>query len=146
MDVDAISSAIAARYAPAQVTPPATLTNVRVATSDLPDELGPLPAVLVVPDSGSLAPGNGTRVGEHVWLVRFYLDRVGDLPRQMNVLRRWVGVLVDQHRTGMQLGGLVVYVRTIGWAIRILPFQGSDYAGIELRLAVGTVEAWAPSS
>lgn len=148
-DFDAIAQAVAARYAAAQVTPPAGLSNIRLATADLPQKLVVgrstfRPVVLVFPDEGSLAPSSGyQRQGEIRFKVRFYLVRSVDLARETNALRRWLTVLVDQHKTSMQLGGLVTWCRTVGWRLALLPYAGVTFAGIELDVSVGTIEGWA---
>lgn len=145
VDYNAVAAAIAARYAPAQVTPPAGLANVRVSTANLPNHLTMLPAVLVFLDAGELTPGNGTRLGEGVFLARFYLGAPKSLARDMVKLTKWLGVLVDQHGTGLQLGGLVVAVRTRGWKVGMMDYNGVTFSGIELRLQVVTSEPWTPS-
>lgn len=146
MDVDAIGQAIAARYAPANVTPPAGLTNVRKATADLPQAITAVPIVLVFPDSGELAPGNGTRLGNATWYVRFYFGVSRNVARETNACRRWLSVLLDQHRTVLALGGLVTAVRTVGWKVGLLDYGSKRYFGIELRIQVVTSEPWSASS
>ena len=147
VDVDAIAAAIATRYtAGAGLVPPAGLLNVRKSTADLPQKLGQMPVVLVFPVSGELEPGGQTRVGEHVFLARFYLRRATDLARETNELRRWLKVLLNVHGTASTLGGLVAIVRTRGWTLGDLSFDGITYAGVELRLQVVTSEDWSPTA
>lgn len=145
-DFNAIAEAVAARYAPGQVTPPAGLDNVRQATADLPQAITKTPVVLIYPDSGELAPGNGTRLGEHRFLARFYFGLTRNLERETNACRRWLTVLVDQHGAAAQLAGLVAVVRTVDWRIGQMDYAGKTYTGIELGLQVVTSEAWTPTA
>jgi hypothetical protein len=148
MDANAIDTAIAARYAPAQVTPPAGLGNIRSSSADLPNRLGPLPAMLVFPDSGAFpgsGGGHGTRLGRHRRLARFYFARSKDLPRELNACRKWLTVLLDQLETGMQLGGAALVASVVDYRIATLPYGGIDHTGIELGIEVQTSEPWTPT-
>lgn len=145
-DFDAIATAIAARYAAAQVTAPSGYTNIRKATADAPNDLVVFPTVVVFPDGGTFEPGNGTRIGGHDFLVRFYFEKAADLPRQLTVLRKWATVLVDQHLTSVQLGGTVASVRTMRWTVGVHSYGAQEYAGIELAVHVTTSEAWSPTA
>lgn len=146
IDLDAIAEAIAARYAPGLLTPPAGLDAIRSSSANLPNNLGALPLVLTFLESGELTPGNGTRLGDHRFLVRFYLAETGDWTRHSDQLRRWAAKLLDVHLTGAQLGGLVAAVRTRGWRIGSMRYAGQTYAGAEMRLQVVTSDSWAPTA
>lgn len=145
IDFDAIGSGIAGRFAPAQVTPPAGLGNIRSSSIDLPNRLTLLPRVLVFPDRGALAPGDGSRLGTADYLVRFYFSRARDLPRDTNACRKWLGILVDQIRVGetLGLGAPVAVVRVAGYRVGILPYGRLDYVGVELAIRVTLSMAWA---
>lgn len=145
MDVDAIATALAGRFASGAVTPPAGYGNVRSSTADLPNQISATPAVLVFADSGVFATGNGTRTGESTYTVRFYFAPTLDGTREQAALRKWATVLVDQLRGAVQLGGLAGVTRATvdAWSIGILRYGTVDYAGIELGVTVGTSEAWA---
>ena len=148
-DFDAIATAIAARYAPAQVTPPAGLGNVRVASTNLPNRLTVLPAVMVFPDQGTFpgeGGGHGTRLGRSTFLVRFYFAVTKDLPRELNACRRWLTILVDQLKPSLQLGGIVVSAAVLSWRIVSMSYAGVAYTGIELGVSVQTSEPWSPTS
>lgn len=149
VDFDGITTAIAARYAPAAVTPPVGLTNVRRATGDWPNALGALPTVLVVPDQGAMDTGGGSRAGLHEWIVRFYLALYSTkgVGRQMNACRKWLPILTDQLKTGggVQLGGKADNAEVATWRMGVLDFAGRSYSGVELRIRVTTSEGWNPS-
>jgi hypothetical protein len=143
-DFDAIAVALAARYAPAQVTPPTGgYDNIRLSTADLPGQMTPLPTVLIFPDNGDFQTGNGTRTGGQEWLVRFYYNQIGDITRDMVALRKWLTVLVDQLRISAQLGGIVTVARVMTWKIGQMAYAGADYSGIELGVHIVADEPWA---
>lgn len=145
VDFDAIGTGIAARFAPGVVTPPAGLGNIRRSSIDLPNRLTVLPQVLVIPDQGELAPGNGSRLSEADYLVRFYFSVTRDLPRETNACRKWLGILIDQIRVGETVGASppVAVIRVRRWRFGILPYARTDYTGIELTLRATLTEAWA---
>ena len=147
-DFDAISAAIVLRYAPAQVTPPAGLTNIRSSTGDAPNQLGPLPAVIVVPVQGTFTGGASERLGEHDFLVRFYLAQaaLADFSRDLPALRKWLTVLADQLKASTQLGGIVAAARVTTWKLGVMRYADADYSGIELGAHVTTSEGWAASA
>lgn len=147
MDIDGIATAIAARFAAAQVTPPAGgYDNVRVSTADLPGQMTPLPTVLVFLDSGDFGHFPGMRDGRQEWTVRFYYNQAGDVARDMKTLRLWLAVLIDQLRASAQLAGIVTLARITRFKIGILNYAGLDYTGIELGVHVVTNEAWVATS
>lgn len=144
-DLYAISTAIAARFAAAQVTPPATFQNIRVATAAPPGAMPALPCVIVFPDQGDFDTGNGTRMGVHQFTVRFYYGQAGDIARDAVALQKWITVLADQLRISVQLGGLTSVARCTvdGYKVGYLNYGGKDYSGIELTVGVTTTEGWA---
>jgi hypothetical protein len=144
-DFDAIATAIAARYAPGQVTPPTGYANIRTSTADAPGNIV-APCVIVFPEAGTFEPGSGTRIGPSDFLVRFYFEKAADLPRQLTALRKWLTVLVDQHLLSVQLGGTVASCRTMRWSVGLLEYGDQPYAGIELGVHVVTSEAWSPTA
>lgn len=146
---DTIGDAIAARFAAAQVTPPAGLTNVRSSTADPPSALsGALPCVVVVPLAVDFRTGNGSRFGSMSWTVNFYLAEraLADLARDVSALRRWLGVLVDQLRGSVQLGGLVARATIDGATIGLLTYAGNTYSGISIDVTVITTEGWSATA
>lgn len=143
MDMDAVATAIATRYTAAQVTPPTGYNNIRASTADIPNQLPPLPCVVVFPDSGDFRTGNGTRMGGHDFLVRFYFAQAIDLTRDMNALRKWTTILTDQLKLSTQLGGIVDVATVDGYQMGLLKYVGETYSGVELRIHVVKSEAWA---
>jgi hypothetical protein len=141
-DFDAIGTALAARYAPAQVTPPTGYENIRSSTADLPTQMLPLPAVLAFLDEGSFRTGNGDRFGTHRWVLRFYYNQAGDIERDMTALRRWLTVLADQLRLSAQLAGVVTRCTLDSYRIGIMRYAGLDYTGIEFGVSLVTTEGW----
>lgn len=140
--IDTIAAAIAARYTAANMPAPGGLAAVRSSSADLPQTLGALPCVLTFVDSGSFDAGNGTRLADLRFLVRFYLQKRRDLSRETNRIRTWLPVLVGQHQTGVTLGGLVARVWTAEYRVGTLPYAGADYAGVELVVMARTSIPW----
>jgi len=145
-DFDAITVALAARFAPGAVTPPAGYDNIRTSTGNLPGQMVPLPAVLVFPDSGVFDYVPSKRDSTHEFVIRFYYNQIGDLERDMVALRKWLTVLVDQLRLSTQLSGIVTFARIATWKIGVLEYANVNYSAIELRAVVKVNEGWAPSS
>ena len=145
IDFDAIGAGIAARFAPGVVTPPAGLGNIRRSSADLPNALTVLPVVLVMPDRGTLAPGNGSRLVESDWLVRFHFSVTKDLPRETNACRKWLGILIDQIRVGevVGVGPPIAVIRVNSYRVGVLPYARRDYTGVELGLRASLSHAWA---
>ena len=142
-DFDAINTALVARFAAAQVTPPAGYDNIKVATGDLPTGMLNTPAVLVFPQSGEFTHYPGKRDSVHEFIVRFYYNQSGDLERDMVALRKWLTVLVDQLKLSTQLGGAVTLANVRSWTIGILDYTPNTYTGIELTCELVVNEAWA---
>lgn len=146
-DFDAIGVALAARYAPAQVTAPAGgYQNIRVSTNYWAAAALPLPFVYVVPSDGAFVTGNGSRQGAHNFLVRFYFAESGTPEKDSKALGKWMTVLVDQLKLATQFAGIVSVARVMDWRLGILPFGGKEYSGIELTVHVVTDESWAAVS
>lgn len=143
-DFDAIGTALAARYLAAQVTPPTGYRNIRVATTALPNQISMLPAVLVFPEGGDFHTGNGTRVGQSKWTLRFYYDESGDLSRAQAALLAWATVLVSQLLGAVQLGGTAGVTRAVvdSWKPGTMTYAEKEFVGIELGVTVDTSEAW----
>lgn len=143
-DFDAITTALAARFAPGVITPPTGYDNVKVSTGDLPQQMLPLPAVLTYPNGGEFRYFPGKRDASHEFIVRFYYNQTGDLERDTVALRKWLTVLVGQLSASLSLGGIVTSAHLASWQIAILSYAGLDYTGVELVVSVVTNEPWSP--
>lgn len=144
-DYDAIAIALAARYAGGVTTPakPAGLTDVRVATANLPNAAPRCPAVLVFTDRGTLDGGNQTRIGLTTFRVQFLLRQGVDLARDEAQLRQWLTVLVDRLKPAfVTLGGIVSRCAVTSWTLGGVRAYGKVFSGIELVVVVRTDEAW----
>jgi hypothetical protein len=142
-DVNAITIALAARFAAAQVTPPSGLQNIRSSTGSPPNQLPATPCVIAFPIEGDFRTGQGTRLGAGQWIVRFYYAQTGDILRDSTALQKWSTVLVDQLKGAVQLGGIVARATVDHWKIGIVAYAGTDYSGIELTVEIVTSESWA---
>ena len=142
-DLDAIAVAIAARFAPGQLTAPVGYATIRASTANPIAQITVTPVVMVTANEGEFDTGNGTRMGLQSWWVRFYLDQVGDTERAEVALRKWATVLIDQLKASVQLGGTVARATVDSYKIGILTTLGGDYWGIELVVSTTTTEGWA---
>lgn len=142
-DFDAMAVALAARFAPAAVTPPTGgYVNIRSSSAYPTAALGPLPAVLVVPLEGEFVSGNAKREGGHTFAVRFYFSQTGTPEKDMKALLKWLTVLVDQTKAAVQLGGIVDMALVTDWRVGMLSFGEQDYSGIELSVRIVAHESW----
>ncbi len=144
MDVQAIAQALAARFAPANVTPPSGLQNIRVSTEYLPDFIGAPPTVLVFPPEETFAYTPGSRQSVQDWPIRFYEAQVTGPGRTVDRLYRWrsvlIGQLLDQTQLGESADG-VAWVGIVAARIGTLTYGDVEFQGIEMvarvRLAEG---------
>lgn len=143
-DFDAITVALALRFDPSTVTAPAGgYDNIRVSTGNLPNQMTPLPTVLVFPESGEFTAYPGKRDSLHQFVVRFYYNHTGDLVRDTVALRKWATILVDQLKVATQLGGTVTRATVDSWSMGVFTYAGLDYTGLELHVGVLVNEPWA---
>ena len=144
MDVQAIAQALAARFAPANVTPPSGLQNIRVSTEYLPDVMTSPPTVLVFPPEEQFAYTPGSRQSVQDWPIRFYEAQVTGPGRTVDRLYRWrsvlIGQLLDQTQLGESADG-VAWVGIVAARIGTLTYGDVEFQGIEMvarvRLAEG---------
>lgn len=144
MDVQAIAQALAARFAPANVTPPSGLQNIRVSTEYLPDFIGAPPTVLVFPPEEQFSYTPGSRQSVQDWPIRFYEAQVTGPGRTVDRLYRWrsvlIGQLLDQTQLGESADG-VAWVGIVAARIGTLTYGDVEFQGIEMvarvRLAEG---------
>lgn len=144
MDVQAIAQALAARFAPANVTPPSGLQNIRVSTEYLPDFITSPPTVLVFPPEEQFSYTPGSRQSVQDWPIRFYEAQVTGPGRTVDRLYRWrsvlIGQLLDQTQLGESADG-VAWVGIVAARIGTLTYGDVEFQGIEMvarvRLAEG---------
>src|SRR5689334_8369225 len=119
-----------------------------MATANLPSKPSVLPAVFVLPDSGTFEYYGQARWGTHSWRALFLYAETSDPPRETRAVNRWMPVLMNAH-TDSQLanafGGTFADVTTTGYTVGRVTYAGSTYTGAELSLTLTTVEPWAPS-
>lgn len=142
IDLDAIAIAIAARFDPSIVTPPAGYADVASSSANPPNQIAALPAILVFADSGVLEQPGNSRHGEHLFRVQLLYSQGVDLELDGPALRKWATVLLYQLQAASQLGGTVADVVISAWRIRRLRWSGLDYSGLELDVRVHTTEGF----
>lgn len=142
-DFTAAATALAARYAPAQMTAPTGYKAVKLSTFTPPEAMPPTPCVFVfAPEAGTYDTGGGTRIGEHDFMVRFYYDQAGDMARQAAALLKWMPVLFGQLRQSVNLSSTVDLAHLVSYKTGYITYSGLDYAGIEMTVRVVTSEGW----
>jgi hypothetical protein len=146
LDFDAVAVALAARYAPGVMSPPAGQAALRLSTATMPQQVTVTPVILVFPDSGTFEYGSSTRQGDALFKLQFLYSMGVDMARDSVALRKWAGVLADQLRGAAQLGGIVASARVSGWRTVKITYGGDEFNGIELDVAIVTTEAWTATS
>jgi hypothetical protein len=145
-----IADALAARFAPANVTPPTGYRNIAQSTARLQNNLANVPFVAVFPpEPGEIAVtiSPGRRITEIPFKVRFHFDRAsGDLSKITTALYAWAAVLFDQLQTNSKLGlagsGVMKSMPTTGPGFAVLPYAGTEYDGIEWIVTVWIEDAY----
>jgi hypothetical protein len=143
MNLLTIADALAARYAPGLVTPPAGLKNITASTARPPNNIPNTPFVIVWSQEGDLTYLAGQRDSEITLNVCFYYSKAeGDTPREYVALQSWVGVLLDCTHGQMQLGVTgVKKAIPLKWEIGTLIYAGVTYEAITIGVRVWTQEA-----
>lgn len=146
IDFEDVAQAIVTRFSAANVTQPSGEDDVRLATEQLPNQIGPTPAMLVFPPIVSFSYGPSTRKATAVYPVRWYLYRVKDQPRNASLILRWMASLYAQLEGQVQLG-LSSYV-THGVVSELTPgllsYADEQFEGIETTVTVHMWEGLAP--
>lgn len=151
MDVSAIASAIAVRFAAAAITPPSGYNDVALSTHELPNAIASLPTALVFPPAGSYAYGPGRRTGDLAFPVRFYVEQsAADRTRATKALYAWQSVLIDQIEGNFDLdqsgSGHVSHAVITSSSAGTLTYGDQEYAGLEFTVNVHIVQAIAPTT
>lgn len=145
LELLSVADALALRYAPAVITPPPGLPNIKKSTARPENNAPPDPFVLVFLDDGTLVyAGGGRRAGEHHFLVRFYHSaKAGDTAEAHMVLLSWLGVLLDATHGASKLGLAPLVDKAIptGYRTAVLTYGGTEYNGLELPVTVWTTDS-----
>jgi hypothetical protein len=139
MNLLTIADALAARFAPGLVTPPAGRKNITAATARPPNAIPNTPYVVAWADSGEVTFPPGQMQGEHEFKVTFYYSKSeADIPREYAALLDWVGVLLARLAGQTQLG-----VTGVKKAIPMRWEIGTAiYAGVTYEAIIITVHVW----
>ena len=89
MNVTAIASAIADRFAAAAITPPSGYTDPGTAVYLLPDAIASTPTAVVFPPEGEFSYAVQKRSGNLEFPVRWYIAETSDLPRATAKMYAW---------------------------------------------------------
>jgi hypothetical protein len=138
VDFDAIGVALAARFAAAQITAPTSEQTIRLATSEIPNQLNTFPAVVVFPPEVEMAYLGGIRSGVAVFPVGFYLPNLRDRPRNARLLNKWLKSLYAQMDVAIQFGGVayVTWAEMFTTGTGQVTYADEPYEGIDLAVHV----------
>ena len=149
MDVAAIASALAARFAAAAITPPSGYNDPATATHELPNAITTTPTALVFPPEVNYSYSGHKRSTNLIFPVRFYIAQTSDRPRGMAALYAWLGVLVDQLESQFDLGlsssgttHAVILSSTAGTG----EYAEKEYAVIEFEVGVHHESGYDPTT
>ena len=147
MDSRAIADALVSRFGP--VTPPAGAEAVKLATSELPDNLTLYPTVLVLPPRIDRIDQNASRNRSFTmtYPVVFYLSRADGTPRRAAAIHDWLTVLYGQTGGQLQLGLDYVAIATVETVTAGgVTYGGESYDGITLTVGVRISESYVPAA
>ena len=138
-----IASALATAFSAANVTAPNGETAIRVADYKLPDMIGPCPAVYVFPPEEEFSYPPSMRISEQDWRVRFFIYKLQDTGRQMDLLYKWADVLATQldDRVHLELSDSVLTADVMGMKVGTLSYADEAFDGVELAIRVSAQEA-----
>lgn len=153
LDFYAISSNVAARFEPWNVTPPSGETDIVLSTHELPQGVVQEPTVLVFPPGPDeiefdYSPGAAV-VGTVTIPVRLYLWRIRDKARNVALCLKWLTALYPQLQGQVHLG-LVdsgvqhAVVRNLG--VARFTYGDDDFDGVALDVEVHVVSSFSPTA
>ncbi len=144
MNHKTLADALAARFAPAAVTPPTGYKNITSSTAQPPNNIPNTPFVIAWPDHGEFTWIPGNLKGTHEYLVTFYYSKSeGDIVREYKALEEWLGILIAQIATASMLGlggSGVLKAEPMRWEIGKSVFAGDTYEVITLTVDISTSE------
>lgn len=148
MDITAIASAIADRFAAAAITPPSGYTDPGTAVYQLPNAIASTPTAIVFPPEGEFSYAVHKRSGNLEFPVRWYIAETADLPRATKAMYDWSGTLLDQLEAAfdLDLSPTVTHAVVNGIRFGKLEYADQEYTGIELSVLVHLEEAFAPTT
>jgi len=142
-DYLAIGDAVAARFAPGVVTPPAGQPNIRLSTARPPNAIPTSPFVVVLILGTEDTWSSGILYGQAQLRVRFHRAKhEADVPREWSALEAWLGVLRGQIFGQWKVGQAPVVSKVLiaRWTINLLTYAGIEYDGIEGEGTIWTEE------
>lgn len=148
MNLTAIASAIAGRFAAAAISPPSGYTDPGTAVYQLPNAIASTPTAVVFPPEGEFSYAAFKRSGNLTFPVRWYIAETADLPRATRAMYDWAGTLLDQLEAqfDLDLSPTVTHAVVDGVRFGKLEYADKEYTGIELSVLVHTEEAFTPST
>jgi hypothetical protein len=150
MNALTIANALATRYLPANITPPAKLSpltgsygNIRHSTAAIPNTIPTSPWVLVMLPQGEVVLGAQETNHTMQFHVMFHFAKItGDLRRDMTAMLAWLGVLLGATYADMDLGVTGIrkaYPTT--YELAVFTYGGDEYYGWDITVVVDYREA-----
>lgn len=138
-----IASALATAFGPASVTAPSGEPALASCTHLLPDRIDQTPCALVFPPVEELAYPPSSRASQMDWVVRFYLFRTADTPRQTDRLYLWMDALYPQldDRVHLSLSSVVEVADVVGMRAGTIEYASEAFDGIEVAVRVTAGES-----
>lgn len=149
MDVAAIASALATRFAAAAITPPTGYTDPATATYQLPNAITTTPTCLVFPPEGEYSYSGHKRSTNLLFPVRWYIAQTSDRPRAIAALYAWQSVLIDQLEARFDLGlsaSGVTHAVIVSTTAGTGEYADQEYAVIEMSVLVHVEEGHSPTT
>lgn len=144
MDFKAICTALAARYAPGTISTPTGAQAMRKAYGQAPHGLQFTPAVVVMPQDGTVIVDPGVLRGQpHRIDVNFYLSKSpGDIARVETQRQLWLPNLLSATfgQSKLGLASVVMKAIPVSYEFTELPYGGEMYDGIVIHVEVYTSE------
>jgi len=137
VNIEAICDAIAGRYAPGTIGTPVAASPMRAAYGQAPHSMPNTPAVVVMPQDGTIVMESGAWALTNNIDVNFYLSKApGDIERVETLRQKWLETLLEAVLGTMTLSGLAKSAFPVGWEFTELPYGGDSYDAIVVHYQV----------
>lgn len=148
MNAYTIGAALATRFAPANVTPPAIPTgtpgapgsypNIRQSTVSIPNNLNMFPFVTVIlPDGDATLAPQWVDYGLNFHVIFNYAKSTVDTARDITAMLAWLGVLLTQTYADMDLSVTgVKKAYPVSYQLTVETYGGTEFYGWDITTRV----------
>lgn len=147
MNLTAIASAIADRFAAAAITPPTGYTDPGTAVWQMPAAIATTPMAIVFPPEGDFSHWAHSRTADLDYPVRWYIAPA-ESERATKAMYDWAGTLISQLELNydLDLSPTVTHAVVTGVRFGKLEYAGIEFYGVEVPVRVHVAEAFTPST